>query len=55
MICDFLGLGSSSTFTGERRVKDDRIFDALGNNDELSCTIGYDHDDIIEYFSKPIH
>ncbi|CAH1801401.1 unnamed protein product [Owenia fusiformis] len=32
--------GTSATFTGERRIKDDIIFDALGSNDELSCAIG---------------
>jgi len=41
IIINFLPLGYTSTYGGERLPKTDAIFEALGTTDELSSVIGY--------------
>lgn len=40
--------GSSSLYNGERRSKDDAIFQALGDVDELNSAVGLARDAIID-------
>lgn len=35
--------GTSSVFSGERKEKEDAVFDALGDIDELSASLGWDN------------
>eukprot|EP01112_Ceratiomyxa_fruticulosa_P010287 TRINITY_DN2710_c0_g1_i1.p1 TRINITY_DN2710_c0_g1~~TRINITY_DN2710_c0_g1_i1.p1 ORF type:complete len:203 (-),score=39.54 TRINITY_DN2710_c0_g1_i1:92-700(-) len=48
-----IGLGTSSLFTGERRPKDDDIFDVLGTTDELNASIGLSIELAKKFSSQP--
>lgn len=45
--------GTSALYTGERRVKSDVRFEALGSTDELSSSVGcvyFVHEHVQEYY-----
>lgn len=46
--------GKSSLYTGERRVKNDVIFDALGDTDELNSTLGLAREFCLEITNKDV-